>query len=156
MTNQASRPSPDEASQALESITASKQALGDHVRSPVWLYPVQGVGMGLFIIGLVFSKEGGWASGLIALSAIIFCALPLLQARGHVVTDVYTHPGSRGLALAYVLSFVLVTAAALALYALFSWIWAAPAAAVVVLVLTMVMGPAMDARLARALRNGRA
>lgn len=147
------RPSADEAKRALESISESRQALAAHVRSPAWLYPVQGLGMGLFVIGLVFSKDTGWGSGLLAGTVVIFCLLPLLLSRGRVVVDVYTHPGSRRLAVVYVAAFALITAAALVLYSLYAWAWIAYGAAVLVLILTLVMGPAMDERLERALRN---
>ncbi|MCC9174299.1 hypothetical protein [Arthrobacter sp. zg-Y179] len=150
---QGPRPSPDEARQALESITLSKRALAPHVRSPAWLYPAQGVGMAMFVIGLVFSKEAGWATGLFAVSGILFCVLPMLQTRGRVVVDVYTHPGSRGLSWTYVAVFLLVCVAAVVLHSTYSRAWIGYAAGVVVLVLTLVMGPAMDARLARALRS---
>lgn len=147
------RPSAQEALQALESISDSKQALADHVGSPAWLYPVQGVGMGLFIIGLVLSKDHGWGFGVLAVSMVIFCVLPLLQTRGRMVIDVYTHPASRGLGLVYLTSFALITVAALALYSLYSWAWIGFGAAALALVLTLLMGPAMDTRLARALRS---
>ena len=150
---QGTRPSPEEARQALESVSASKQALAPHVRSPAWLYPVQGVGMAMFVIGLVFAKEAGWATGLIAVSGVLFCLLPMLQSRGRVVVDVYTHPGSRGLAWTYVAVFVLICAAAVVLYWAYSRAEIGYGAAVLVLVLTLVAGPRMDARLERALRN---
>ncbi|MCQ1953020.1 hypothetical protein [Arthrobacter sp. zg-Y238] len=150
---QGPRPSPDEARQALESITLSKQALAPHVRSPAWLYPAQAVGMAMFVIGLVFSKEADWATGLFAVSGILFCVLPMLQSRGRVVVDVYTHPGSRGLSWTYVAVFLLICVAAVVLYSTYSRAWIAYVAAVLVLVLTLVAGPAMDARLERALRN---
>lgn len=147
------RPSADEAKRALESVNESRQALAPHVRSPAWLYPVQGLAMGLFIIGLVFSKDYGWGSGLLAVTVVIFCLLPLLQSRGRVVVDVYTHPGSRRLAMVYVVTFALIIAAALVLYSFYSWAWLGYGAAGLALILTLVMGPAMDRRLERALRN---
>lgn len=147
------RPSAEEARQALESITESQRALAAHVRSPAWLYPAQGVGMGLMIIGLVFSKDNGWATGVLAVAVVIFSLLPMLQTRSRVVFDVYTNPASRGLALVYVVLFLLIGVAALALYAHFSWAWIGYGGAVLALILTLVMGPAMDERLARALRN---
>ncbi|WP_146364444.1 hypothetical protein [Arthrobacter yangruifuii] len=153
MQNHAARPSAQEARQALESISLSKQALAPHVRSPAWLYPAQGVGMGLFVIGLVCSKDTSWATGLVAVSAVIFCVLPMLQSRGRLVIDVYTHPGSRGLAWTYIAAFALIAVAAVVLYLTFKLAWIGYGAAVLVLMLTLVMGPAMDARLARALRN---
>ncbi|MCQ2000429.1 hypothetical protein [Arthrobacter zhaoxinii] len=149
----AARPSAEEARQALESVSQSKQALAPHVRSPAWLYPVQGIGMGVFVIGLVFSKDAGWASALIAVSGVLFSVLPMLQTRSRLVIDVYTHPGSRGLAWTYVAAFALIAVAAVVLYMTFKLAWIGYGAAVLVLMLTLVMGPAMDARLARALRN---
>ncbi|MCC9204404.1 hypothetical protein [Arthrobacter sp. zg-Y769] len=154
MTNpQGARPSAEEARQALESVTLSKQALAPYVRSPSWLYPAQGVGMGLFVIGLVFSKDTGWAMALIAVSGVLFSVLPMLQTRGRLVVDVYTHPGSRGLSWLYVAAFLLICVVAVVLYSTYSRAWIAYVAAVLVVVLTLVTGPAMDARLARALRN---
>lgn len=151
--NQGARPDSAEARRALETVYESKHALAAYVRSPVWLYPLQGLGMGLFVIGLVFSKEDGWGSSLLAVAAVFFCLLPLLQARGRVVVDVYTHRGSRRLALVYVTAFALTAVAALVLYSIYSWTWIAFAAAAISLVLTLVMGPAMEARLERSLRN---
>lgn len=148
------RPSPSEARQALTSISESKKALAPHVRSPKWLYPVQGVGTGLFIIGLVFARDHGWGQGVLAAAAIIFCLLPLLQSRGRVVMDVYTHRGSRGLGLAYAGLLAAITLAAVVFYALSASAWAVAGAAVLSLMLTLIMGPAMDARLERAVRTG--
>ncbi|WP_426225159.1 hypothetical protein [Pseudarthrobacter sp. DSP2-3-2b1] len=111
--------------------------------------------MALFIIGLVFSKENGWGQAVLVGACIIFCLLPLIQSRGRrVVMDVYTHRGSRGLGLVYLVSFALITAAALAFYSLYGSVWLVVGAAVVALVLTLVAGHAMDARLERAVRNG--
>lgn len=100
--------------------------------------------MGLFVIGLVFSKDSGWGSGVLAASAVTLALLPLLQSRGRAVVDVYTH---RGITLVYVVSFALITAAALVLHVLYSWTWLTYGAAMLALILTLVMGPAMDARL---------
>ncbi len=111
--------------------------------------------MALFIIGLAFSKENGWGMGVLAASCIIFCLLPLLQSsRRRVVMDVYTHRGSRGLGLVYLASFAMITISALALYSMFASAWLVVGAAALALVLTLVSGPAMDARLERAVRNG--
>lgn len=154
-SNHGPRPSAQEAQRALDSISDSKKALAPYVRSPHWLYPAQGIGMALFIMGLVFSKENGWGQAVLVGACIIFCLLPLLQSRGRrVVMDVYTHRGSRGLGLVYLVSFALITAAALALYSLYGSVWLVVGAAVAALVLTLVAGPAMDARLERAVRNG--
>lgn len=154
MTNDHSKlPSADEAKQALQSVNESRQALAGHIRSPAWLYPIQGLAMGLFILGLVFSKDNGWGSSLLAVTIVIFCLLPLLQSRSNVVVDVYTHRGSRRLAMIYVATFALLTTATLVLYSLYSWAWLAYGAAVLALVLTLVMGPAIENRLERALRN---
>ena len=151
--NEGARPGAEEARRALETVYESKHALAGYVRSPRWMYPLQGLGMGLFVIGLVFSKEDGWGSSLLAVAAVFFCLLPLLQARGRVVVDVYTHQGSRMLALVYVTAFVLTAVTALVLYSLLSWTWIAFAAAALTLILTLFMGPAMEARLERSLRN---
>lgn len=67
--------------------------------------------------------------------------------------DVYTHPASRGLALVYVLLFLLIGTGTLALYAHYDRAWIGYAGAVLALVLTLVLGPALDGRVARALRN---
>lgn len=152
--NRASRPSPEDARLALDSVAQSRRALASHVRSPAWLYPAQGVGMALFIIGLTLSKHHSWATALLAVSAVIFCALPLLQSRGRVVLDVYTHPGSRGLAWGYASLFGLLTAACLIAYALHPSLWLPVTGGMLALLLTLVMGPLMDSRLENALRHG--
>ena len=152
-SNQGARPGAEEARRALETVSESKHALAGYVRSPRWMYPLQGLGMGLFVLGLVFSKENGWGSSLLAVAAVFFCLLPLLQARGRVVVDVYTHQGSRKLALVYVTAFVLTAVTALVLYSLYSWNWIAFVAASLSLILTLFMGPAMEARLEQSLRN---
>lgn len=149
------RPTAREAQQALDSITESKKAVAPFVRSPKWLYPVQGMGMGLFIIGLVFAKENTWGLAVLTATCILFSLLPMFQARRRVVMDVYTHRGSRGLGVVYLASFALITIAALALYSLFASAWLVAGAAVLALVLTLVAGPAMDARLEQAVRDGR-
>lgn len=73
-----------------------------------------------------------------------------------MVFDVYTHRGSRGLALIYVL--LLLVLAVAAVWAMSTagrpLMWAVYAAAVMALLLTVVMGPRMDARLERAIRAG--
>lgn len=152
-SNQGARPGAEEARRALETVSESKHALAGYVRSPRWMYPLQGLGMGLFVFGLIFSKENGWGSSLLAVAAVFFCLLPLLQARGRVVVDVYTHQGSRKLALVYVTAFVLTAVTALVLYSLYSWAWIAFVAASLSLILTLFMGPAMEARLEQSLRN---
>lgn len=149
------RPSSGEAQQALDSISESKKALAPYVRSPKWLYPVQGLGMGLMIIGMVLSKDYGWAPGVVAVAVTIFCLLPLLQSsRGRVVVEVYTHRASRGLGIVHIASFTFILIVAFVLYALFAFEWMVFSAAVLALILTLVMGPAMETRLQHAVRNG--
>ncbi|KAA9147234.1 hypothetical protein F6B41_25070 [Microbacterium lushaniae] len=152
-----SRPSATEAQAALDSVAQSRQTLAPYVRSPWWLYPAQGLSSAALVIGLGFTKTyPGWASGLIAAAVVLFCALPLIQQRapGRVALDVYTHPGSRGVSLLYVILFGLVIAATLVINALVAADWIVYIAAVVLFVLTVAMGPVMDARLERALRAG--
>ena len=144
------RPSPEEARQALTAVSDSQRALGPFVGSPWWLYPAQGLGMGLFIIGLVLSKSHGWATVVLAVSVIIFCVLPLLQsARSRVILDVYTHRGSRLLGLIYLGLFAAVVAGALLLHAVVRADWMVYGAALLVFILTLIFGPAMEARQAR-------
>lgn len=150
MTNEGSaRPSPQEAQQALDIVAESRRALAPFVRSPGWLYPMQGVGMGLFIIGLVLFASHGWAAVALGTSIIIFCVLPVLQTeRSRVILDVYTHPGSRVLGLLYLTCFAVLVAGALVVHAVSGVEWVAYVAALLAFALTLACGPAMDRKLA--------
>ena len=143
-------PSAAEAREALRAVAESQQALGPYIGSPRWLYPAQGFGIGLFIIGVALSKSHGWATAVLAASVIIFCVLPLLLSnRTRVNIDVYTHRGSRGLGLLYLGTLTVLIAAVLVLHALFGADWMVYAAALLAFVLTVILGPAMEERLGR-------
>jgi hypothetical protein len=74
-------------------------------KAPGWLYPAQGLGMGLFIIGLVLFKVHGWATVALGASGVVFCVLPVLQsARSRVILDVYTSGQTSGFPDAYKLA----------------------------------------------------
>ncbi|ASN18405.1 hypothetical protein CGK93_00720 [Arthrobacter sp. YN] len=137
-------------------VSESQRALGPFVGSPAWLYPAQGLGMALFILGLVLFGTYPWAPVALGVSAIIFCLLPLLQStHTRVLVDVYTHRGSRALGLVYLAAFATIVAGALALHAVSDADWIAYAAAILAFVLTVVAGPAMEAKLARWMETGR-
>ncbi|MDO6141808.1 hypothetical protein [Paenarthrobacter aurescens] len=156
MTNHAPRPSPEEAQQALLAVSESRRALGPFVGSPAWLYPAQGLGMALFILGLVLFGTYPWAPVALGASVIVFCVLPLLQStRTRVLVDVYTHRGSRTLGLLYLGAFTAIVAAALVLHALSGIDVIAYAAAVLAFVLTVIAGPAMEAKLAHWMETAR-
>lgn len=152
-------PSSAEAREALASIEESKSRLADYVKSPWWLYPLQGIGVAAFIVGLAFSKyDITLGSTALVVAIILFCMLPLLQrAPARVVFDVYTHRGSRGLAAIYVVLLMGLAVAAVWVFSAAgsSFAWAVYVAAVAGLVLTAVIGPLMDARLERAIRARR-
>jgi len=154
MTDERSaRPNPQQAQQALDTVAESHRALAPFVRSPGWLYPAQGVGMSLFIIGLVLFTSHGWATVALGTSIIIFCVLPALQTeRSRVILDVYTHPGSRVLGLLYLAGFAVLVTGALVVHALSGGEWAAYVAGLLALALTLVCGPAMDKKLAASIR----
>lgn len=157
MTHERSEyPGRQEAQQALGTVAESQRALAPFVRSPGWLYPAQGVGMGLFIIGLVLFTSHGWATVALGASMIIFCLLPVLQSqRARVILDVYTHRGSRFLGLLYLTGFVVLVAAALVVHAVGGVEWVAYVAALLAFVLTLACGPAMDRKLAASLGASR-
>lgn len=149
------RPSAAEARDALRTVAESQQALGRFIGPPRWLYPAQGFGIGLFIIGVALSKSYGWATAVLALSVIIFCVLPLLLSRRSRVTiDVYTHRASRGLALLYLGTVTILIAGALVLHALVGADWIVYVAALLAFVLTLTLGPAMEERLASRIGTG--
>ena len=139
------RPSAAEAREALRAVAESQQALRRFIGSPRWLYPAQGFGIGLFIVGVTLSKSYGWATSVLALSVIIFCVLPiLLSRRSRVTIDVYTHRGSRGPALLYLGALTILIAGALVLHALVGADWIVYIAALLAFVLTVILGPAME------------
>lgn len=149
---------PAEAQEALSSLEESKSRLADHVKSPWWLYPVQGLGVAAFIVGLAFSKyDIAFGSTALVIAIVLFCILPLLQQTPkRVIFDVYTHRSTRGLALIYALTLVaLAVASVWVLSAANSvFVWAVYLAAGTSLVLTVIVGPLMDTRLERAIRAG--
>jgi len=151
------RPTAAEAQAALDSVAESRKTLAPYVRSPWWLYPAQGLGTAAFVIGLAFTAtHPSWGTSILAVAIVVLSVLPMLQQRpGRVVLDVYTHRGSRGTALVYVLIFGLVVATALVLNAYTAADWIVYLAGAASFVLTVVMGPIMDARLERAIRDGR-
>ena len=144
------RPSPQEAHQALADISESQRALAPFVHSPRWLYPAQGIGMALFIVGLVLYESYGWATVALGLSVVVFCVLPVLQSkRSRVILDVYTHPGGRLVALFYFAVFTALVAAALVLHAVTRTDIVVYLAALLAFVLTVFCGPAMEAKVAQ-------
>ena len=151
MTNdRGAHPSPEESRQALIAVSESQRALGPFVRSPRWLYPAQGIGMGLFIIGLVMSKSRAWAMVILGVSVIVFCVLPVLQSmRSRVILDVYTHRGSRVVGLTYLAALTAFVAGALVFHAIIGADWVVYLAALLAFVLTIICGPAMETKLAR-------
>jgi hypothetical protein len=157
MENAEDRPSAAEAQAALESVAESRMTLAPYVRSPWWLYPAQGVGTAAFVVGLAFTtSHPAWGTSLLAVAIVVLGVLPMVQQRpGRLVLDVYTHRGSRGSALVYVLLFALVVATALVLNAYVTADWIVYLAGAAAFVLTVVMGPIMDSRLERAIRAGR-
>lgn len=128
------------------------------MKSPWWLYPVQGIGVAAFLVGNSFSKYGiSFGSTALVIAIMLFCILPLLQQTPkRVIFDVYTHRGSRGLALIYVLLLlVLAVTAVWVLSAVGSgFAWVVYLATMAGLVLTVIIGPLMDTRLERAIRTG--
>ncbi|MCQ6271103.1 hypothetical protein M8J71_11485 [Pseudarthrobacter sp. R1] len=109
--------------------------------------------MGLFIIGLVLFKSYGWATIALGLSVIVFCVLPILQSRrSRVILDVYTHPGSRLVAVLYLGAFAALVAAALSIHSVTGNDLVVYLAALMAFVLTVLCGPAMETKLARWLR----
>lgn len=158
MENPPESPTPEEAQEALASIGESKSHLADHVKSPWWLYPAQGIGVAAFIVGIAFSKyDTAFGSTAIVISIMLFCIVPLLQKKpSRVIFDVYTHRSTRGLALSYAL--LLLVLAVVALWALSAggplFAGAVYLAAGAALVLTVIMGPLMDDCLERAIRAG--
>ena len=157
METAADRPNAAEAQAALDSVAESRKTLAPYVRSPWWLYPAQGVGTAAFVVGLAFTtSHPAWGTSLLAVAIVVLGVLPMVQQRpGRVVLDVYTHRGSRGSALLYVLLFGLVVATALVLNAYVTEDWIVYVAGAAAFLLTVVMGPVMDARLERAIRAGR-
>lgn len=151
-------PTPAEAQEALASIDESKSRLAGHVKSPWWLYPVQGIGVAAFMVGIAFSKyDIAFGSTALVIAIMLFCILPLLQQTPtRVIFDVYTHRGSRGLAMIYVLLLLVLTVAAVWVVAAAGpvFAWAVYLAAAAGLVLTVIIGPLMDTRLERAIRAG--
>jgi hypothetical protein len=144
------RPSPQEAHQALAEVAESQRALAPLVQSPKWLYPAQGIGMALFIIGLVLFNSYGWATIVLGLSVIVFCVLPILQSRrSRVILDVYTHPGSRLVGLLYLGAFAALVTAALVLHAVTGNDLIVYLAALLAFVLTVLCGPVMETKVAR-------
>lgn len=158
MENIPDSPTPAEAQEALSSIEESKSRLADHVKSPWWLYPVQGIGVAAFIVGIAFSKyDIGFGSTALVIAIMLFCILPLLQQTPkRVIFDVYTHRSTRGLAVIYVLLLLaLVVAAVWVLSAAGPvFAWAVFLAAGAGLALTVIIGPLMDTRLEHAIRAG--
>lgn len=69
--------------------------------------------------------------------------------------DVYTHRGSRGLGLLYLGILTALIAGALVLHALSGADWLVYLAALLALVLTLILGPAMEERLARRIGTAR-
>ncbi len=154
MTHESVRPGPDQAHDALLAVAASRRSLAPFIGSPRWLYPVQGLGMGLFIVGLVLYGSRSWAAPALAASIVIFCVLPVLQSRrSRVLVDVYTHRGSRAVAAVYVGSFAVLVAAALAWHAATGADWLVYLMALLAFVLSLVCGPAMERKLAASVRN---
>ncbi len=130
--------------------------MSDHVKSPWWLYPVQGIGVAAFIVGIAFSKyDIALGSTALVIAILLFCILPLLQQTPtRIIFDVYTHRSTRRLASIYVL--LLLSLAAAAVWAFSSaghdFAWAVYLAAGAGLGLTVIIGPLMDTRLERAVR----
>ncbi|MFB9655004.1 hypothetical protein [Pseudarthrobacter oxydans] len=147
------RPSPQEAHQALAEVAESRRALAPFIHSPKWLYPAQGIGMALFIIGLALFNSYGWATIALGLSMVVFCVLPVLQSRrSRVILDVYTHPGSWLVGLLYLGAFAALVAAALVIHTVTGNDLVVYLAAFLAFVLTVLCGPAMETKLARWLR----
>lgn len=154
MTHDSVRPGPDQAHDALLAVAASQRSLAPFIGSPRWLYPVQGLGMGLFIVGLALYGSRSWAAPALAASIVVSCLLPLLQSRrSRVIVDVYTHKGRRVAAAVYLGTFAVLVASALAWHAATAADWLVYLMAVLALVLSLVCGPAMERRLAESLRN---
>lgn len=158
MENHPKLPTAEEAQEALVAIEESKSRLADYVKSLWWVYPVQGIGVAAFIVGIAFSKyDIAFGSAALVIAIMLFCILPLLQqTTPRAIFDVYTHRSTRGLALIYVL--ILLVLAVAAVWALSAagpgFSWAVYLAAGAGLVLTVIIGPLMDTRLERAIRAG--
>lgn len=152
------RPTATEAQEALVSINEARSRLANYVRSPWWLYPIQGIGVAAFIIGIGFSKvDTVLGTTALAVAIVLFCALPLLQQTpSRAVFDVYTHKGSRGLAAIYACLLLILTVTAVWFLSTAgpSFAWVVYVAAAAGLILTVAMGPLMDNRLERAIRVG--
>lgn len=151
-------PTPAEAREALSSIEESKSHLADHVKSPWWLYPVQGIGVAAFIVGIAFSKHDiALGTTALVIAIMLFCILPLLQQTPkRVIFDVYTHRSTRGLAMIYVLLLLALAVAAVWVFSAAGpvFAWTVYLAAGAGLLLTVIIGPIMDTRLERAIRAG--
>lgn len=153
------RPTSVEAQEALLSVNDAASRLANYVGSPWWLYPLQGVAVAAFVIGIGFSKVNtAPATSGFVVAIILFCTLPLIQQTPtRAVFDVYTHRGSRGLAPIYVSSLFALSATAVWTLSTAgpSFAWVVYLAAGAGLLLTITMGPLMDRRLAHAIRAGR-
>ncbi|HEV7948624.1 MAG TPA: hypothetical protein VGP24_02540 [Glaciihabitans sp.] len=156
METDGSRPTPHEARAALDTVTESRKSLAPFVRSPRWLYPVQGLATAAMLIGLPISlTDYAVGTGLLAFAIIVFSVLPMAQhTPGRVVFDVYTHRGSWRFALLYVIPIILLMVAVLVFHPIYEADWFVYLAAAIGFLLTVVMGPMLDTRLEHAVRAG--
>lgn len=157
-----SGPSPTEAGELLDALTADASRLAARARTPNWYYPVAAVAMGVFIAGRAFAPESFWGIALLhslPLAAVVGCFAYLAAKRpaGFWAGKALGRRSARllGLMVATVIvgSFITVMIATQSVGPWWGLIPAAAAAATV-----LAIGPRYDAafqhELARDVREG--
>lgn len=114
-----------------------------------WLYPVQGLAAASLVLGLGLAPLLEWAAGFLLIAIALFNLLPAF-APGRRISEVYTHPATRPIAVGYGVFLAAIIAGALIFFASTANGVVLLAGAVLAFVATVIFGPLMDATLAAA------